>query len=179
MIVASDGRLQPIFVGADAQAKRPPLRFFLNSITSISMSYPVKLRVIGVVVDRPSTTVTRGGTPRAAFNVLVRGTVTTRRHHVVAYGTVATFCDRYVLPGQRLHVEGTSLPKQRYPRELAFPAAYEAVILAQSVREVHQKARAKAAPNPVLAAAATREATPTADPASVTSPLAAPLALAV
>lgn len=177
MIECSDGRLQPFFAGAGAQAKRPPLRFFLNSITSISMSYPVKLRVTGVVVDRPSTTVTRGGTPRAAFNVLVRGTVTTRRHHVVAYGTVATFCDRYVLPGQRLHVAGTSLPKQRYPRELAFPSAYEAVILAQSVREVHQKARAKAAPNPALAAAATREAAPTAAPVASMSPVPGPLAL--
>ena len=142
------------------------------------MSYPVKLRVTGVVVDRPTTTVTRGGTPRAAFNVLVRGTAASRRLHVVAYGTVATFCDRYVLPGQRLHVEGTSLPKQRFPRELVAPYSYEAVILAQSVREVQQKARANAAPNPALAAAATREATPTAAPAPVMSPTATPLALA-
>jgi hypothetical protein len=141
------------------------------------MSYPVKLRVTGVVVDRPSTTVTRGGTPRAAFNVLVRGTTASRRLHVVAYGTVATFCDRYVLPGQRLHVEGTSLSKQRFPRELAFPAAYEAVILAQSVREVHQKARATAAPNPALAAAATREAAQPAAPVAAMNPVPVPLAL--
>lgn len=141
------------------------------------MSYPVKLRVTGVVVDRPTTTFTRGGAPRAAFNVLVRGVASARRHHIVAYGTVAAFCDRYVLPGQRLQVEGTSLPKQRFPRELVAPHSYEAVILAQSVREVQQKASAKVPPNPALAAAATREAAQTSAPESPMSPAPTPLAL--
>lgn len=151
-------------------------RFFLNSsITPTPMSYPVKLRLTGVVVDTPELTFTRSGAPRIAFTVIVRGIAARRRHHVVAYGSVASFCERYVVPGQRLHVEGTSLPKQRFPRGVG-TADYEAMVLAQNVREVQRKVRATRAPLPALAAAVQQEALPTA-PATPTTPAAAQLAL--
>lgn len=137
----------------------------------------MKLRVTGVVVDRSTFAFTRGGTPRAAFSLYVRRTPTTTLHYVVAYGTLARFCDRYIQPGQRLQVEGTSLPKQRFPRELVAQCPCEAVILAQSVREVQQKVSAKPTPNPALAAAATREVAQTSAHESPMSPAAAPLAL--
>jgi hypothetical protein len=135
------------------------------------MSYPVKLALTGVVVDVPSLSYTRGGAPRTAFDVLVRGVTTHRRHHVVTFGTVAKFCDDFVRPGQRVHVEGTSMPRGRFPSELRgrFNEP-EAVILAQSVREVQRKARPSVAPSPSLAATAT--------PPAAEIPAAAPLAFA-
>lgn len=150
-------------------------RFFLNSISIISMSYPVKLRLTGVVVNAPELTFTRSGAPRVAFTVVVRGITARRRHHVVAYGSVATFCERYVFAGQRLHVEGTSLPKQRFPRGVG-TYDYEALVLAQSVREVQRQVRAPRAPLPALAAAVKQEALPTA-PATPMAPAAAQLTL--
>jgi len=140
------------------------------------MSYPVKLRLTGVVVDAPERTFTRSGAPRVAFTVIVRSIAARRRHHVVAYGSVASFCERYVVPGQRLHVEGTSLPKQRFPRGVG-TYDYEAMVLAHSVREVQRKVRATRAPLPALAVAVQHEAQPTA-PATPMAPAAAQLALA-
>jgi|GEM_PF-3841218 len=140
------------------------------------MSYPVKLRLTGVVIDAPALTFTRSGAPRVAFTVVARGITARRRHHVVTYGSVATFCERYVVPGQRLHVEGTSLPRRRFPRGISC-YDYEAVVLAQSVREVQRTARAPRAPLPALTAAVKQEALPPA-PATTLTPATAPLALA-
>jgi hypothetical protein len=120
--------------------------------------YPVSIGLTGVVVDRPTMTTTRGGTPRSLFNLVVRGRTLRRYFQVIAYGTVAELCERSVGPGQRVRVEGTALPAPRFPRELHPVGRREAAILARSVRKVQTRFSLRPRPMPALSAAAEREA---------------------